>query len=460
MAALDGGEALSDARRRGLAKAFAYFDEDANTVLDQTEIKIILKEMGMNPTDDEVHNILLHMDRNKDGKIDANEFERASDRNLAKMGIDSVRIANAEHQGTDTDASTSGPPDATGKASEALPASTPAPATTVPQDDSARGIKPPMQTQDYLLRRLFVDLCTRACQLSDEFAKFDADDQGSVMWNEFVSAVRTTNLPLADEEVQQLVNQYGDPITGRVSYQKLFSAIFHCQASHFANRKTPKQAPPPRAVAQSQNSKSVPQPLTPGVTPKRLNEIARLMQTKISERHTSLKQAFRALDTDHSGFLTTQEFAALFHNLGVTLTFKELQALVQRYDPNGDEQISYLEFVREAEVEGGGAIIPDANQNRAFPEPRIEEPPAKASFAQALRVLKGNLKQKNVNLRDIFLKMDDDRSGFITVDEFRIALDNMPILVDDDVVDQVVEVFDSNGDGQVRYDEFVAIFEE
>ena len=137
------------------------------------------------------------------------------------------------------------------------------------------------------------------------------------------------------------------------------------------------------------------------------------------------------------------------------------------YDPNGDEKVSYMEFAAQADAAGvasgtllpaGGSARPQARAYGRAAGSAVPDVRAHADVAGALRVLQGSLLQKNISLGDMFLKVDRDRSGFISARELREMLDDLPVLVDDAVLQQVLQVFDENGDGQVAYNEFVSTF--
>ena len=61
-------------------------------------------------------------------------------------------------------------------------------------------------------------------------------------------------------------------------------------------------------------------------------------------------------------------------------------------------------------------------------------------------------------LRNIFNEFDSDRSGFISPDELAGALTKAGKKADGDEVDFMFKKMDSNGDGQLSFDEFKAVF--
>ena len=57
-----------------------------------------------------------------------------------------------------------------------------------------------------------------------------------------------------------------------------------------------------------------------------------------------LKPLFENVDTDKSGALDSNEIYALFENLGITASRKQVLKIIRDVDPNGDDQIDFDEF--------------------------------------------------------------------------------------------------------------------
>ncbi|KAL8451360.1 hypothetical protein Emed_002025 [Eimeria media] len=73
-------------------------------------------------------------------------------------------------------------------------------------------------------------------------------------------------------------------------------------------------------------------------------------QAELSRHRMCLKDlysAFQDLDRDGDGYVTAAEFSASLMAHGVCHSEAELNALVNRYDKNGDSKVSYNEFVNE-----------------------------------------------------------------------------------------------------------------
>ena len=59
-------------------------------------------------------------------------------------------------------------------------------------------------------------------------------------------------------------------------------------------------------------------------------------------------------------------------------------------------------------------------------------------------------------LKAAFQAMDSNGDGFVSKDELKSMLSSLGEPVDDAVIDEMIAVADTNGDGKVDFNEFVA----
>jgi len=71
---VDGPQAQSKTEEEELRQAFRVFDMDSNGYIDANELKITMFNLGENLNDKDIKNMLKMADKNKDGKIDYEEF--------------------------------------------------------------------------------------------------------------------------------------------------------------------------------------------------------------------------------------------------------------------------------------------------------------------------------------------------------------------------------------------------
>lgn len=56
--------------------AWELFDDDHSGQIDSTELLNVLKKLGLNPTEEELQDIIHDIDKDNDGTIDYSEFLR------------------------------------------------------------------------------------------------------------------------------------------------------------------------------------------------------------------------------------------------------------------------------------------------------------------------------------------------------------------------------------------------
>ncbi|GMI82464.1 calcium-dependent protein kinase 29 [Hibiscus trionum] len=155
-----------------------------------------------------------------------------------------------------------------------------------------------------------------------------------------------------------------------------------------------------------------------------MNKLKKLALKVIAENLSSeeeirgLKQMFNNIDTDGSGTITLEELGVGLARLGSKLTEPEIKQLMDAADVDKNGSIDYIEFVT-------------ATMHRH----RLE---------------------REDNIYRAFQFFDKDSSGFITRDELRQAMTQYG-MGDEATIDEVIEDVDTDKDGRINYEEFVAM---
>ncbi|XP_028794261.1 calcium-dependent protein kinase 29 [Neltuma alba] len=143
-----------------------------------------------------------------------------------------------------------------------------------------------------------------------------------------------------------------------------------------------------------------------------------IAQNLSEEEIKGLKQMFRNMDTDNSGTITLEELRAGLSKLGSKLNESEIRQLMDAADVDKNGTIDYYEFIT-------------ATMHRH----RLE---------------------KEENLFKAFQYFDKDNSGYITREELRQALTEYG-MGDEATIDEVIDDVDTDKDGRINYEEFVAM---
>ncbi|XP_019057833.1 PREDICTED: calcium-dependent protein kinase 34 isoform X2 [Tarenaya hassleriana] len=136
------------------------------------------------------------------------------------------------------------------------------------------------------------------------------------------------------------------------------------------------------------------------------------------EEIMGLKEMFKGMDTDNSGTITLEELRQGLAKQGTRLSEYEVQQLMEAADADGNGTIDYGEFI-----------------------------------AATMHI---NRLDREEHLYSAFQHFDKDNSGYITMEELEQALREFGMNDGRDITEIISEV-DSDNDGRINYDEFVAM---
>ncbi|KAI7742197.1 hypothetical protein M8C21_017753 [Ambrosia artemisiifolia] len=136
------------------------------------------------------------------------------------------------------------------------------------------------------------------------------------------------------------------------------------------------------------------------------------------EEIMGLKQMFKGMDSDNSGTITLEELKQGLSKQGTRLTESEVKQLMEAADADRNGTIDYEEF-----------ITATMHLNRM---------------------------DREDHLYTAFQYFDKDNSGYITIEELERALREFG-MTDDRDIQEVISDVDSDNDGRINYDEFVAM---
>ncbi|KAL1321692.1 hypothetical protein HN51_066564 [Arachis hypogaea] len=138
-----------------------------------------------------------------------------------------------------------------------------------------------------------------------------------------------------------------------------------------------------------------------------------------NEEVEDIKDMFKKMDSDNDGIVSIEELKAGFQNSGSQLAESEVQMFIEAVDNNGKGTLDYGEFV-----------------------------------AVSLHLKR---MANDEHLRKAFSYFDKDGNGYIEPEELRNAL--MEDGADDctDVANDIFQEVDTDKDGRISYDEFVAM---
>ncbi|KAL1108159.1 hypothetical protein V6Z11_D03G094300 [Gossypium hirsutum] len=136
------------------------------------------------------------------------------------------------------------------------------------------------------------------------------------------------------------------------------------------------------------------------------------------EEIIGLKEMFKSMDTDNSGTICFEELKTGLPKLGTKLSESEVRQLMEAADFDGNGAIDYIEF-----------ITATMHMNRT---------------------------EREDHLYTAFQYFDENNSGFITMEELEQALRKYN-MGDEKTIKEIIAEVDTDRDGRINYDEFVAM---
>ncbi|KAJ9688717.1 hypothetical protein PVL29_014389 [Vitis rotundifolia] len=151
-----------------------------------------------------------------------------------------------------------------------------------------------------------------------------------------------------------------------------------------------------------------------------------------AEKREELRRVFATFDKNSDGFITKQELRESLKNIGILLTMKDVEEMVERVDANGDGLIDPDEFCELYESMGGGGGDGERGEGGEGEDAGEKE------------------------MKDAFAVFDGDGDGLISVEELRLVLSSLGLKEGKRLEDckEMIRKVDMDGDGMVNFEEF------
>jgi Ca2+-binding EF-hand superfamily protein len=162
-------------------------------------------------------------------------------------------------------------------------------------------------------------------------------------------------------------------------------------------------------------------PLSVPIPPSRQHHTSSLTTFELEE----VGKTFDTIDEDGSGFLTHDEFGAVFARMGAHLTPPALEAVVAQFDLDGDGQVAREEFLQW--------------------------------YSDQMLLEHSPPREQAEKLFELF---DRDSNGEITIGEFKNKLDALHLDFTVDDIGAIVNELDKDRSGSVSVEEFEKLFEK
>jgi len=207
--------------------------------------------------------------------------------------------------------------------------------------------------------------------------------------------------------------------------------------------------------------------------------------SSLFDRSKAPISSFDSGQMDHTGFKQQ-----LYRNFGIRLNNKELGALFEYFDRDDSKLVDMTEFLisffqlaprgvavrkkkeEEMKILNNTSLNDNNKQNwakvlqekheqevKANQEKELQKKNSKAAAKAMKKIRKMASRDETFNLKTAFRKFDRDNSGSISHEELKeVAIEICGGDITDGEIACVINLFDPNGDGEVKYDEFAYSF--
>lgn len=198
------------------------------------------------------------------------------------------------------------------------------------------------------------------------------------------------------------------------------------------------------------------------------SEILGVLEVWMDLHILRIKDAFSEMDINNSGGLSPLEFMSVFMKLGAQISREQMSQLFKHVDDDGSGDITLVELRRH--IRRRRTIAKRDGMNRLAERVVIEGgtkfktvqftdyekyTSIEAANLVLMQIQKAVQLNPELNLKTVFRNYDSDGGGSIDKIEFNGVLLAFHIQLTDKEVNNVFDIFDPEGDGDISYLEFV-----
>jgi len=266
-------------------------------------------------------------------------------------------------------------------------------------------------------------------QLKKEFAKIDADGNGSLDAEELKMLFDNLKIPIDMGMIIQLVSMADKDGNGTIEWEE-FRKMFHVV-------NTVARLTRPKKKAKAQEKRLPPRQSTIEWQALIAQVGAKIQQRKVPVDEKSLRKEFDRIDTSGDGSLDVSELMQAFSQMGISLDKGKVENIVEMADEDGSKTIEWREFKRMFDVSVQWHEL----------------------VMKLGKSLAGAGPLNDTVLRRQFCTIDKDNNGSLDKDELREVFANLKIDIDEATLGKLLTLADGDGSDAIEWPEFKRVFQ-
>ncbi|XP_039618121.1 EF-hand calcium-binding domain-containing protein 6-like [Polypterus senegalus] len=233
----------------------------------------------------------------------------------------------------------------------------------------------------------------------------------------------------------------------------------HLERSSSLSRR-PKTAP--TAIHRSKSMDSLKRPLTARECSTPLINcefIEQKLKKQIYKCWKDIQKECRLRDPEGRGEISISSFYGIMEKLNIKIPEHDFEKIMMKYDLRNNGSFAYPEFLRHFVL----TMKPqedDLLQRMKFLKPRVPMTPGveTAQFWESMLRIQRQVLQYWRQIRRYFTYCDQQKSGYISLKDFRQVLRNFSVNLSEEDFFQITTYFDKNLTGQISYNDFLRVF--
>ncbi|KAK8887144.1 hypothetical protein M9Y10_038182 [Tritrichomonas musculus] len=277
-----------------------------------------------------------------------------------------------------------------------------------------------------LYAKLYHQVVTKGVHVREAYMDFDKHNNGTITQSQFIRAMPFSDL--SAQELQMLIKKYSDPILRDVNYRRLIADINTFAQQNSKPQETFHMTPLLPHQLQSIKIKSF---------DKAPNKILELFAAHVREKRIRIIEFFKQHDPLNKGYIPTEKFEGVMTLFGFSFTEEDLKCIVDRYKVVYDstEYVKYLEFCKDIRD-----VTPNVEKALKTQATTKSVSPRLNSILERVR---STITRFRINTLPTLQDFDRLGRGYITRFQFHRALTTLRILITDEELGIICEVYEN-----------------
>ncbi|XP_051548732.1 EF-hand calcium-binding domain-containing protein 6 isoform X2 [Myxocyprinus asiaticus] len=286
------------------------------------------------------------------------------------------------------------------------------------------------------------------------FRLFDYNSDGQIQQHELRKVLEGYCFPMSQQEFHRLWSHYSPNNADTISYKDFLEKLgVDCENYRKIEPDSVKLAldwdAVRRATTRPKSKTSV--RAFSGKSRDTLDEVQSKFLSKMKKNHNLVEKALQAFDITESGYVTEEDLRSVLSNFLFPMDDSMFRGLLNRFGVSTTEPVKWRMFL---------GLFKDEKQTIEIQRDSAPATPDMNSIEAILPRLRQQVLNNQSLLMEGFLEFDKNRTGFISRDELRRALENVSFCLSDEQFGVLADLLDAEHEDAISYQQFLDLLHQ